>query len=319
MSLDEAGRLRGGSRTTVRAPVFTYANRRSPDAERLIRDNTVTKWVSGVTEDDEGERGPTVGDDRGQTARSREPVPIEEAAFLPGHLVERFENAGIETTLELATSSVDEVVARVELGRDEIRYRVQQASEFHGIESESETDSPSTDQTATSQGVLVFLISAFVGVMVGGGSQNWILGGVSFLVLFLGMSALIRRDRANRRDNGRRQEDAGRQHDHTSSGDGTHRSPLPSPTRNGAGVHLTLGHAVAAFAMNLGVPGVGSAFGGYLLEGLGQLVLFGGGFVLTVTIIGAIFGVPIMALAWLWAVWTGGKILDGALDEDRVI
>lgn len=89
----------------------------------------------------------------------------------------------------------------------------------------------------------------------------------------------------------------------------------PPSTRDSAWPKSSLGKGVAVMLINLAVPGLGSILGGYLVRGLAQLALLIAGGILTVTLIGALAGVPLLALAWVWAVWTGGKNLDQAIEE----
>ena len=72
--------------------------------------------------------------------------------------------------------------------------------------------------------------------------------------------------------------------------------------------------AIVSLILNILVlPGLGSIIGGKTKEGVWQIVLVIGGFfiglLLTITIIGAIIGLPLMFLAplagWIWGIVTG--------------
>ena len=67
--------------------------------------------------------------------------------------------------------------------------------------------------------------------------------------------------------------------------------------------------AVVALIVNLFIPGVGTIINGHTRTGVWQLVLYCGsillGTIFTITIIGAIIGIPILVIgptaAWIWA------------------
>ncbi len=78
------------------------------------------------------------------------------------------------------------------------------------------------------------------------------------------------------------------------------------------------GLAIAALIINLIIlPDLGSIIGGKTSQGIWQIVLFVGGlligFMLTLTIIGALIGIPLMVIApiaaWIWALVTGIQIV----------
>jgi len=66
------------------------------------------------------------------------------------------------------------------------------------------------------------------------------------------------------------------------------------------------------------LPGLGSIIGGRMKEGIWQLaILFGSfvvGVILTITIVGAVIGIPLMVLgpiaAWIWALVTGIQMVQ---------
>ena len=73
-----------------------------------------------------------------------------------------------------------------------------------------------------------------------------------------------------------------------------------------------ISHGIAALALILNIlilPGLGSLIGGKISSGVIQLVfsLFGLG--LTLTIIGAIVGIPLMLAMWIWALVTGIQLI----------
>jgi TM2 domain-containing membrane protein YozV len=75
--------------------------------------------------------------------------------------------------------------------------------------------------------------------------------------------------------------------------------------------------AIVALILNIVIPGVGSLVGGKTKSGIWQLVLLFGsvfiGIILTVTIIGAVIGIPLMiigpTIAWIWALIDGIKLV----------
>ena len=76
--------------------------------------------------------------------------------------------------------------------------------------------------------------------------------------------------------------------------------------------------AVVCLVINILIlPGLGSLIGGKTKEGVWQLLLTVGGVVLglllTITIIGAVIGIPILVIcpliAWVWGIFTGAKII----------
>ena len=81
---------------------------------------------------------------------------------------------------------------------------------------------------------------------------------------------------------------------------------------------ISRGLAIACLVINIFIPGLGSLIGDRTKEGIRQLVLlFGGlvlGIMLTITIVGAIIGVPILVLgptvAWIWGIVTGVKLIQ---------
>lgn len=79
--------------------------------------------------------------------------------------------------------------------------------------------------------------------------------------------------------------------------------------------------AIVCLLLNiLVIPGLGSIIGGRTKEGVWQMVLiFGGiflGLLLTITIIGAFIGIPMMIFAplagWIWGVVTGADLIKHA-------
>ena len=79
------------------------------------------------------------------------------------------------------------------------------------------------------------------------------------------------------------------------------------------------GLAIVALIINIVLmPGLGSLIGGKTREGVWQLVLLWGGIILgillTITIIGAIIGIPLIIIgplaAWVWGIVTGVEIVQ---------
>ena len=68
----------------------------------------------------------------------------------------------------------------------------------------------------------------------------------------------------------------------------------------------------AAVIVNFFIPGVGSLIIGKTTEGIIQLVLYFLGFLLTVTLIGAIIGLPMMLAAWIWGLVTAATYDEAA-------
>ena len=61
-----------------------------------------------------------------------------------------------------------------------------------------------------------------------------------------------------------------------------------------------------AIVCNILVPGVGSFVAGYPGQGLGQILIWGLGFLLTVVTLGfgMVIGIPMMLGAWIWGIVT---------------
>ena len=59
------------------------------------------------------------------------------------------------------------------------------------------------------------------------------------------------------------------------------------------------------------LPGLGSIIGGKTKPGIWQLVLLLLGFALTITVIGAILGIPMILTAWIWGIVSGIQIMKG--------
>lgn len=64
--------------------------------------------------------------------------------------------------------------------------------------------------------------------------------------------------------------------------------------------------AVTAMVLNVILPGLGSLISGRTAVGVGQLVLWGVGFLLSFVLV----GIPIVIGAWVWSVVTGVRILE---------
>lgn len=73
------------------------------------------------------------------------------------------------------------------------------------------------------------------------------------------------------------------------------------------------GIAIAGLLLNILIlPGLGSLIGGKISSGVLQLIFSLIGLGLTLTIIGAIIGIPLMIAMWIWALVTGIKLISEA-------
>lgn len=87
--------------------------------------------------------------------------------------------------------------------------------------------------------------------------------------------------------------------------------PPPPPVSYQPARAVSEGMAIAALLLNVIVwPGLGSLVAG-VQKGWAQGFLFLGGGVLTLTIVGAIIGIPMMIGAWIWGVVTGVHLIQG--------
>lgn len=61
-----------------------------------------------------------------------------------------------------------------------------------------------------------------------------------------------------------------------------------------------------AIILNVFIPGVGSFVAGYPGQGIGQILIWGLGFLLTVVTLGfgMVIGIPMMLGAWIWGIVT---------------
>ncbi|MFH1331739.1 MAG: hypothetical protein ABIH63_00450 [archaeon] len=74
-----------------------------------------------------------------------------------------------------------------------------------------------------------------------------------------------------------------------------------------------LGLAIAGLIINIVLlPGLGSVIAGKTKTGLWQLLLIVLGIVFTLTVIGAIIGVPLIFIAWIWGIVTGVQVVKEA-------
>lgn len=75
------------------------------------------------------------------------------------------------------------------------------------------------------------------------------------------------------------------------------------------GVKLAL--AIVGLVLNVAIlPGLGSLVAGKIKTGVLQLVFLLIGFLLTLTVIGAILGIPLMIAVWVWGIVTGVKAIQ---------
>ena len=65
---------------------------------------------------------------------------------------------------------------------------------------------------------------------------------------------------------------------------------------------------IVAFTPNFFVPGVGSIIAGELGQGITQIVIFGLGILLSMTVILSVIGYPMMAAAWIWGLFTAATM-----------
>ena len=64
--------------------------------------------------------------------------------------------------------------------------------------------------------------------------------------------------------------------------------------------------AIIGLLLNIFIlPGLGSLIGGRYIAGIFQLVLIIISFILDLTIIGLVIGIPLGAIVWIWALVTG--------------
>ena len=70
------------------------------------------------------------------------------------------------------------------------------------------------------------------------------------------------------------------------------------------------GIAILSLILNILIlPGLGSLIGGRIGSGIVQLIFSLIGLVLTLTLIGAIIGIPLMIAMWIWALITGIQLI----------
>jgi hypothetical protein len=58
---------------------------------------------------------------------------------------------------------------------------------------------------------------------------------------------------------------------------------------------------IAAFVINIFLPGVGTLLVGKIGVGIAQILLYAIAHALTWTVIGALIGLPLIAIVWIWA------------------
>lgn len=87
---------------------------------------------------------------------------------------------------------------------------------------------------------------------------------------------------------------------------------VPTTYAQPAQPQVTQGIAIVALLLNILIwPGLGSLIGSRK-EGWAQGFLMLGGLILTLTIIGVIFGAPMMIAAWIWGIVTGVQLIQVA-------
>ncbi len=66
--------------------------------------------------------------------------------------------------------------------------------------------------------------------------------------------------------------------------------------------------AIVALVINIFIPGLGSLIAGKTTQGIWQLVLLIIGAILSIILI----GIPLMFIAWVWAIVTGARLIQEA-------
>ncbi len=67
---------------------------------------------------------------------------------------------------------------------------------------------------------------------------------------------------------------------------------------------------VAGIIVNIFLPGIGTLIVGKIIQGIIQTVLVFIAILLTLTGIGAIFGIPIYFIVWIWAIISAATAID---------
>jgi TM2 domain-containing membrane protein YozV len=67
---------------------------------------------------------------------------------------------------------------------------------------------------------------------------------------------------------------------------------------------------VLGVIVNIFIPGIGSLIVGKIGTGILQFILYCFGVILTITAIGAIIGVPLCIIVWIWSIVTAVKAED---------
>lgn len=67
---------------------------------------------------------------------------------------------------------------------------------------------------------------------------------------------------------------------------------------------------VLGVIVNIFFPGIGTMIVGRIGTGIVQLLLYMFGVVLTITAVGAIIGIPIMFIVWVWAIVSAASTPD---------
>ena len=75
---------------------------------------------------------------------------------------------------------------------------------------------------------------------------------------------------------------------------------------------ISQGTAIAAFVLNVVVPGIGTLLSGRVVEGIWQLLLLLAGVLLLQTVVGWYIGVAFLVAVWIWSIVRGVKILNEA-------
>ncbi|MDI3474232.1 MAG: hypothetical protein PWQ28_92 [Candidatus Woesearchaeota archaeon] len=70
--------------------------------------------------------------------------------------------------------------------------------------------------------------------------------------------------------------------------------------------------ALASLILNMAIPGIGSLVAEKKNEGTWQLILLIIGALVSLTVAGAVIGIPLVIIAWIWSVLTAIKLVKQA-------
>jgi TM2 domain-containing membrane protein YozV len=75
------------------------------------------------------------------------------------------------------------------------------------------------------------------------------------------------------------------------------------------GKRLDRNNAIASLILNIIIPGAGTLVAGMTNIGILQLLLYGVGAFMVMSFYGAIVGIPLVIIVWVWALVTGIKLV----------